>query len=56
MPELNNKAAIVSVYIPDERILEEMKRRSAKEDRSLSSWMYLALKKAALEEEENKKI
>jgi hypothetical protein len=48
MRDLKYKGQIVSIYVKDKTLMDKIREQCAKDNRTISNWGYLAVKKAAL--------
>jgi hypothetical protein len=42
------KGTILSIYVPDNNVLEKVKKKSAEQDRTISQWTYLVMRNAVM--------
>jgi hypothetical protein len=42
------KGTVLSVYIPDNSVINKIREKSAEQDRTMSSWAYVTIKNAVL--------
>jgi hypothetical protein len=54
MPGLKYKGQIVSIYVKDKALMDKIREKACKHNRTISNWGYLAVRKAALEHEDDK--
>jgi hypothetical protein len=55
MTSQRHKNSTVFAYVKDEHVMDKIKEKYAKDNRSISQWSYLVLRKAALGDEGFKK-
>jgi hypothetical protein len=54
MPDLKYKGQIVSIYVKDKTLMDKIRDKCAKDNRTISNWGYLVVRKAALEDDDDK--
>jgi hypothetical protein len=47
------KGTVVSVYVPDNAVMNKIREKSAQGYRSVSSWAYLVMQNAALQDDDD---